>query len=345
MAYTTINKSTDYFNTVLYTGNGSTNAITGVGFQPDWVWIKGRSYIDGHKAYDAVRGVAKDLTPNTTDAEGSTATGLTAFDSDGFTLGSWSNVNRSSETHVSWNWKANGQGSSNTDGSINTTYTSVNTTAGISISSYTGTGATATVGHGLGAVPKVVLIKGRSNTGSWGMYHSSLGATKKIILNDTAAEASSGWMNNTAPTSSVFTVVNDSDVGSSGYTYVAYCFAEKTGYSQFGSYTGNGNADGPFIYTGFKPAFLLAKESSSSGEGWIMLDSVRNPGNLVKNSLQANITQAEETLTTKSADFLSNGFKIRTTDGLQNSNGETYIYMAFAEVPLVGTNNIPALAR
>ena len=349
MAYTTINKSTDHFNTVLYTGNGSTNAITGVGFQPDWVWIKGRSYIDGHKAYDAVRGVAKDLTPNTTDAEGSTATGLTAFDSDGFTLGSWSNVNRSSETHVSWNWKANGQGSSNTDGSINTTYTSVNTTAGFSISQYTGneSGAPKTVGHGLGVVPQVVLIKNLADgTLNWSMYHHKLGNTKVINLNTTGSEStSSAYWNNTTPTTSVFTVNSNHTVNHTGTNFIAYCFAEKTGYSQFGSYTGNGNADGPFIYTGFKPAFLLAKESSSSGEGWIILDSVRNPGNLVKNSLQANITQAEETLTTKSADFLSNGFKIRTTDGLQNSNGETYIYMAFAEVPLVGTNNTPALAR
>ena len=229
MAYTTINKSTDHFNTLLYTGNGSNaHAITGVGFKPDFVWTKNRDHAADHYIHDIVRGVEKAIRPNVTSGTYDTSINLQSFDTDGFTVGTQDGLNKNGDNIVSWNWLAGGsQGSSNTDGSINTTYTSVNATAGISISSYTGTGATATVGHGLGVAPKVVLIKGTSNTGSWGMYHSSIGETKKIILNTTAAEASSGWMNNTAPTNSVFTVINDADVVSNGYTYVAYCFAEK----------------------------------------------------------------------------------------------------------------------
>jgi hypothetical protein len=346
MAYTTINKSTDHFNTKLYTGNDGANAITGVGFQPDWVWLKPRNYADHHRLMDAVRGQYT-IYSNRNVAQDANSSHFTSFDSDGFTLaGSDGGWNSSSYNYVSWNWKAGtGQGSSNTDGSINTTYTSVNTTAGISISSYTGTGATATVGHGLGVAPKVVLIKGTSNTGSWGMYHSSIGETKKIILNSNAAEASSGWMNNTAPTSSVFTVINDADVGSNGYTYVAYCFAEKPGFSKFGKYVGNSLADGAFVYTGFKPAFVMLKYvSPTSGVGnWGMHDGVRDVDNPVQKGLIANGSAVEDTH--DFMDIVSNGFKLRSTSSNRNESGSTYIYMAFAEAPLVGTNNVPATAR
>tara|TARA_A100001201_G_scaffold116016_1_gene99676 strand:- start:2773 stop:3813 length:1041 start_codon:yes stop_codon:yes gene_type:complete len=337
----------DHFKTLLYVGNGSdAHAITGVGFKPDFVWTKNRSSATNNYLHDIVRGVQNAIRTDVTSATYATSINLQSFDSDGFTLGTQDGLNKNGDNIVSWNWLAGGsQGSSNTDGSINTTYTSVNTTAGISISSYTGTGATATVGHGLGVAPKVVIIKGTSNTGTWGTYHTSLGATKKIILNSTAAEASSGWMNNTAPTSSVFTVINDADVGSSGYTYVAYCFAEKTGYSKFGSFVGNGSTNGTFIYTGFKPAFVMLKYSSpTSGVGnWGMHDSARDVDNPVQKGLLANSSAVEDTH--DFMDFFSNGFKLRSTSSNRNESGSTYIFMAFAEEPIVSSNGVPATAR
>ena len=337
----------DHFKTLLYVGNGSNaHAITGVGFKPDFVWTKNRDHAADHYIHDIVRGVEKAIRPNVTSGTYDTSINLQSFDTDGFTVGTQDGLNKNGDNIVSWNWLAGGsQGSSNTDGSINTTYTSVNATAGISISSYTGTGATATVGHGLGVAPKVVLIKGTSNTGSWGMYHSSIGETKKIILNTTAAEASSGWMNNTAPTNSVFTVINDADVGSNGYTYVAYCFAEKKGFSKFGSYVGNGSTDGTFVYTGFKPAFVMLKYASpTSGVGnWGMHDGVRDVDNPVQKGLIANGSAVEDTH--DFMDMMSNGFKLRSTSTNRNESGSTYIYMAFAEEPIVSSNGVPATAR
>ncbi len=346
MAYSSIIKPQDYFNTKLYTGNGSTNALTGVGFQPDMVWMKSRTNNTDHAITDAVRGVTKEIRPNKTDYEDTASNGLTAFGTDGFTLGDWTVVNLNSETYASWNWKANGAGSSNTDGSINTTATSVNTTSGFSISQYTGAGSTSTVGHGLGVAPKVVLIKGLSNSGSWGMYHSSIGADKKIILNSTAAEVASGWMNSTAPTSSVFTVINDSDVGTSGYTYVAYSFAEKQGFSKFGTYTGNGSTDGVFIYTGFKPAFIIFKRTSGT-DNWVMIDNRRLGYNELNYGLFPNTTAVEQTDSDNRFDLLSNGFKIRNSGGYTNTNGQTYVYMAFAESPFVSNvdGGLPTTAR
>ena len=346
MAYSSIIKPQDYFNTKLYTGNGSTNALTGVGFQPDMVWIKSRTNNTDHVITDAVRGVTKEIRPNKTDYEDTASNGLTTFGTDGFTVGDWTVVNLNSETYASWNWKANGAGSSNTDGSINTTATSVNTTSGFSISQYTGAGSTSTVGHGLGVAPKVVLIKGLSNSGSWGMYHSSIGADKKILLNSTAAEVASGWMNSTAPTSSVFTVINDSDVGTSGYTYVAYSFAEKQGFSKFGTYTGNGSTDGVFIYTGFKPAFIIFKRTSGT-DNWVMIDNRRLGYNELNYGLFPNTTAVEQTDSDNRFDLLSNGFKIRNSGGYTNTNGQTYVYMAFAESPFVSNvdGGLPTTAR
>jgi hypothetical protein len=344
MAYTTINKSSDHFNTLLYVGNGSNaHAITGVGFKPDFVWTKNRDSATDHYIHDIVRGVEKAIRTNNNSATYDTSINLQSFDTDGFTLGTQDGLNKNGDNIVSWNWLAGGsQGSSNTDGSINTTYTSVNTTAGISISSYTGTGATATVGHGLGAVPKVVLIKGTSNTGTWGMYHSSLGAGRKIILNTDADDVSSGWMNSTAPTNQVFTVINDTDVGTNGYTYVAYSFAEKTGFSKFGKYTGNGNADGTFVYTGFKPAFVIIRNTSTTGN-WNIMDTARNPGNIISLAVSANTSGADDG--GDFIDILSNGFKPKSTSANRNASDNTYIFLAFAEAPLVGSNNIPCTAR
>ena len=230
MAYTTINKSTDYFNTVTYSGTGSAQSITGVGFKPDWLWIKHREDVSNHKLQDVVRGSTKVIGSNETDAEATVAQGVTSFDSDGFSLGTDVSVNGTGAAGiVGWNWLAGGnQGSSNTAGSINTAYTSVNTTAGFSISKYTGTGSNATVGHGLGVVPKVILIKNLSQANNWAMYHASVGNTKSIQLDGNGAPATSAaYWNNTTPTSSVFTISTGADVNTSGDNYIAYCFAEK----------------------------------------------------------------------------------------------------------------------
>ena len=276
MAYTTINKSTAHFNTKLYTGNASTNAITGVGFQPDWVWLKRRDASGNHNLYDAVRGVTKYLESSSTAPEQTQSYGLTAFGTDGFTLGSNTNMNGNSQTFVSWNWKANGAGSANTNGSINSTV-SVNTTAGFSIVKFVGNATSgATEGHGLGVTPKLVIIKNLDTNGlNWRSYHASLGATKYLELdNNAAAVTASNFMNDTTPTSTVFSLGNGTTPNKSGDNYVAYCFAEKTGYSKFGSYTGNNNADGIFVYLGFKPAFVIIKKTDSTGY-WVIQDNKR----------------------------------------------------------------------
>ena len=347
MAYTTINKSTDYFNTKLYSGNGTNNhAITGVGFQPDWVWIKLRSGADNHILSDAVRGANKQIYTNLTEAEGTATTMLQSFNSDGFSLGTDGAVNNSSGTLTSWNWKANGTGSANTDGTINSTV-SANTTSGFSIVSYTGNGsAGATIGHGLGVKPAMIIIKSRSRSGDdWLVYHKNIGATKDLRLNlSNAATTNSSPFNNTEPTSSLFTVGTGSAVNTNNATNIAYCFVEKQGYSKFGSYTGNGSTDGTFIYTGFKPAFVMLKKTTN--ENWLMLDNKRGAYNFVDEFLQPNTNGAEANHNiTGGIDILSNGMKLRHGDGTMNSSGAEYIYMAFAEAPLVGTNNIPATAR
>ena len=336
MAYTNINKSTDYFNTKLYTGNGSTQSITGVGFQPDWTWIKQRNGTGWHNVYDAVRGSTKRLQTNDTGAESTITNSITSFDSDGFSLGSNGDTNGSSNTTVSWNWLANGTGSANTDGSVNSTV-SVNTTAGFSIVSYTGNGnATDTIGHGLGAVPKMIIVKKLSGVSTWNVYHQAIGNTGALYLNtNDGTTTSSGFWNNTSPTSSVFTYNTTNP-------HIAYCFAEKTGYSKFGSYTGNGNADGTFVYTGFKPAFVMIKYSNAT-ESWYMYDNKRQSYNAQGARLRADANEAEAS--SANFDFLSNGIKIRTSGSAANTSGGSYIYMAFASAPLVGTNNIPATAR
>jgi len=350
MAYSTISKPSLHFNTKLYTGNGSTNAITGVGFQPDWVWIKNRVATSSHNIFDVVRGATKAIFANATDVEATEASRLSAFNSDGFTInGDTSNqTNANGSAFVSWNWKAGGsQGTSNTDGSINTTYTSVNTTAGFSISSYTGTGSAATVGHGLGVAPKMIIVKNLSSSENWGVWHTAIAADKYLGLNQTGAVATnSAIWNNTLPTNTVFSIGNNARTGGS-HNYVAYCFAEKKGYSKFGTYIGNGNADGTFVYTGFKPAFTLIKRDGT--DNWPIHDNRRperggNPNDAV---LRANLSDASYG-GSQGVDFLSNGFKARQNDGEFNNNGSTYIYMAFADEPLVanvGANGIPNTAR
>ena len=344
MAYITFQPN-DYFNTKLHTGNGAEQAITGVGFQPDFTWIKKRNGTAVHYLFDAVRGATYFLNSDQNYANQDNAQSLKSFDSDGFTLGTMAGANNNSDTFVSWNWRAGaGQGSSNTDGTINTTYTSVNTTAGFSISQYTGTGSNATIGHGLGVAPKMVLVKRTNTTGNWTMYHIGSGATKYLYLNQTAAEASaSSIWNDTAPTSSVFSVGTDGEVNASGSTYVAYCFASVKGFSKFGVYYGDASADGPFIYTGFKPGLIILKRAGNAGNNWNMIDSVRNPSNDVDKILFPSSNDAE--VTTTVADINSTGFKIRLTSSGWNHNQDKFIYMAFAEEPLVSSNNIPATAR
>ena len=356
MAYTTINKSSDYFNTKLYTGNATDDtAITGVGFTPSFLWGKNRTDAGtNHFLIDAVRGVTKELNTNNTSAEGTDATLIKSFDSDGFTLGDGS-LNQSAKNFVTWNWKANGQGSSNTDGSINTTYTSANTTAGFSISQYTGTGANATVGHGLGVAPSMMIFKNRDRGDyGWRVYHKSLGATKNLNLQTTgASETSSSRFNDTEPTSSVFSIGTDLALNTSSQNIIAYCFAPVKGYSAMGSYTGNGSAtDGTFVYTGFVPAFVICKVTSTT-DNWMMFtnkigSSTDNTSgfNIHSRILEANGSGAEQSVGSgQGIDFVSNGFKIREDNGNLNGSGATYIYMAFAEAPLVGSNNIPCTAR
>jgi len=333
----------DYFNTKLYTGTGSSNAITGVGFQPDWTWIKCRTDAQNHALYDAVRGVQKKISSSSTAAEATATTELSAFGSDGFTVLTDGQVNASGQTYASWNWLANGQGSANSDGTITTTYTSANTTSGLSIIKYTGTGSNATIGHGLGSAPSVVICKQLNATQQWINYHKAIGATKYLHLNatDAAATSSTVW-NDTDPTSSVFSVGTAVNCNGSGNTYVAYCFAEKKGFSKFGSYTGNGNADGTFIYTGFAPAFIITKITSGV-DSWFMYDNKRSPFNVRGKYLVADGTGTDSNA--DAYDFLSNGFKVKSTATSFNGNGSTYVYMAFAEAPLVSSNGVPAVAR
>jgi hypothetical protein len=349
MAYTNIDLPTDYFNTILYTGTGASNARTGVGFQPDWVWIKERSGAADHGLYDAVRGVTKQLESNTTTAETTEATGLTAFGTDGFTVGALAQLNTSGDTYVSWNWLGANTTASNTAGTITSTV-SANTTSGFSIVSYTGTGATATVGHGLGVTPKMLIVKKRDSAGTdWTVWGSILGGTvgsEKITLEGTGAKTTglnSSWFNNTAPTSTLFTIGTQSDLNGSGGTYIGYCFADVKGYSKFGSYTGNGSTNGTFVYTGFKPAFVLLKTSSLAGENWVMFDNKRSTFNVVNGRLFPNLANAESTAA-NILDFLSNGFKLRNADSSVNT-ANTYIYMAFAENPFVTSGGIPVTAR
>jgi hypothetical protein len=346
MSYTTINKSTDYFNTKLYSGNGSTQAITGVGFQPDWCWFKGRNFADNHVSIDSVRGTNKAVYQDTTSAETTQTHYFTSFDSDGYTLGNSGIMNGSSKTYASWNWKANGAGVANTDGTITSTV-SANTTSGFSIVKYTGTNSNSTIGHGLGAVPKMIIIKNINSGYEWCVYHDALAANENLQLNTTVAAAQSDvgdvW-NSTAPTNTTFGVGgNKIYTNYQGENYIAYCFAEKTGYSKFGSYTGNGNADGPFIYTGFKPAFVMFKNTSSA-LFWQIHDTARDPFNEVQKRLAPNSSDQEGSGSIP-IDFLSNGIKLRTTATTWNESGSNFIYMAFAEAPLVGTNNVPCTAR
>ena len=347
MAYTTINKPTEHFNTKLYTGNGGTQTISGIGFQPDFTWVKSRNYAYYHYLQDAVRGSSNVLYTNNNDAEATGVTaGISAWNSDGYVTGSQGALNGNGKTFVAWNWKANGTGSANTVGSINSTV-SANTTSGFSIVSYTGNGGSTpkTVGHGLGVAPKMIIIKPRNLTYDWMTYNENVGATKGMCLNTTQAPFTSSNFNDTAPTTSVFSVKNNATNETNG-NYIAYCFAEKQGFSKFSSYIGNGNNDGTFVYTGFKPAFVLVKRTDAVAN-WSLIDNTRDPFNVTYHFLEPNVSDVEFTPSGPQAafDFCSQGFKCRSTNGSINASGGSYVYMAFAEAPLVGNNNVPCTAR
>ena len=347
MAYTTINKSTDYFNTKLYTGNSTgstTQAITGVGFQPDWVWLKSRDTAERHWLVDAVRGVTKGICSHTTDAEFSNIS-MVSFDSNGFTVGTDNySINKNNDKYASWNWKANGAGSANTSGSINSTV-SANTTAGFSIVKYTGTGANATVGHGLGSPPKMILTKNlQQNNEGWLVYHASMGNTQRAWLNATGSFGTdaTAW-NSTTPTDDVFSIGTNWGSNGNGHPMIAYCFAEKTGYSKMGKYTGNNSDDGPFIWCGFKPKFVFIKNTHDA-TNWSVTDDFRDGYNTAGNKILYPNTSGTEDSSYAPIDHLSNGFKIRLNTEGYNGNGGDYIYMAIGQ-SLVGSNNVPCTAR
>jgi hypothetical protein len=345
MAYTTIDKSDDYFNTKLYTGNGSaTHAITGVGFQPDFVWIKDRVEVYDHHLFDAVRGGGNSLYSNDSVTENTYTTDI-SFNSDGFTTagvgsGAINYINQNTHTFASWNWKANGAGVSNTDGT-QTAQVSANTTSGFSIVTFAEAasyGGYISFGHGLGVAPNVVIYRQYDNTSNWQVYHSALGTGKLIQLNTTgAADTDTYWGTIDSSVVNVWESLQSPTKNS-----IAYCFAEKKGFSKFGSYTGNGNADGTFVYTGFKPAFVMLKRTNDTAH-WQMQDSKRIGFNPENERLYASDSAAEQTI--NFIDLLSNGFKCITTDAGANGSGDNFIYMAFAENPFVTSTSIPTTAR
>jgi len=347
-----IDKPSDYFETKLYTGTQQARNITGLDFAPNWVWIKKRTGASGtsnHYLFDSVRGASKTLFSNATNAEDTNTNSLTAFNSDGFSLGNDTDVNVNNGTFVSWNWKA---GASFTNDASGTGIGSIdsagsfNNDSGFSIVSYTGTGSNGTIKHGLNTAPKVVILKSRSDAQNWmvGMnINSSINFTDALALNQNyALEDYAGYWNDTAPTSSVVSLGSHNNTNGSSKTYIAYCFAEKKGYSKFGSYVGNGNANGTFTYLGFKPAWVMTKISSATGQ-WGIADIKRGV------APSGKFLFADSNAATNNApnnfDFLSNGFKPRADYAAMNTSGATYIYMAFAENPFTTSTGVPATAR
>ena len=352
MAYTTIDDPSAYFHTQLHTGTGSAQTVTNDAnagdFKPDWIWVKNRDDTDSHMLSDSNRGSTKALTSQDNIAEFTPTNGDLAFLTDGYSFGSNNNYNRSSDKFVAWQWKANGgTTSTNTSGTSNSTV-QANTTAGFSIVTRVGTGsAGATYGHGLGKKPDVIINKEYDATNDWYSYWRVMGdGTHWILLDTTGAKVDDANMwNDTAPTSTVFSVGNSGGSNGSSRNYLAYCFTAIQGFSKFGSYKGNGNADGTFVYTGFKPAFLIIKAASRTGE-WVMLTGKIATGtnsNPLTDAIYAHTNAAETG--TFTLDFLSNGFKIRHTSNATNGSGETYIYMAFAEHPFVSSEGVPVTAR
>ena len=347
MAYTTINKSTDFFNTKLYTGNGSTQTITGVGFQPDFMWIKERSGTSSHALINALSGINKKLISNSTAAESTETNYITAVSNDGFSVGQNNGINQSGITNVAWNWVGGTAVSGNTGGSgTSRSFTGrINTTSKFGIYTYQGNGTGGhTIPHGLGAVPTMILTKRINAAELWPVYHQAITASKFMRLNtdQDQGNATNRW-NGTEPTSTVFTLGSEGEVNGTNDYYLTYVFCDVPGYSKMGSYTGNGNADGTFVYTGMKPSFVMTKKTNDFSQ-WTMFDNKRDPFNYIRRRLQANLSNAENTDDNQDFDILSNGFKSRRSAGDWNSSGDNFIYMAFGQ-SIVGTNNIPCNAR
>jgi len=329
MAYTTIDDPSAYFQVTLYTGDGSTtNAITNGGnsdLQPDMVWLKDRGAANWHSITDVARGHSKAIFPNEDDAEDSSNAYVKAFNSDGFTLGSaGSDVNANNNTYVSWQWKESA-------------------TSGFDIVTFTGNQTARTISHSLSAKPEWLWIKNREKVESWHTQHGALGATKTAESNTTGAfgTGSTIW-NDTEPTTSVFSVGNNGNINETGSGIVVFLWASKQGFSKFGSYSGNGNADGAFVYTGFKPAFVMIKRTNATSN-WRIFDNKRLGYNSSNSQSYPNLANAEDTGT--NLDFYSNGFKLLSTSGDINNGSGTYIYMAFAEQPFVTSTGVPATAR
>jgi len=359
MAYTTIDNPELYFQVKIYTGNGGTQSITFDGsedMQPDFLWVKGRSVAEGHYIQDSVRGVTKHLHTQNTDAEVTDTGVVTALNSDGFSLGDEGDVNSDGGTFVAWAWKAgtsfSNDASATSVGTIDSTG-SINTTAGISIISYTGTGSAGTIAHGLDSTPQMIILKNRTDDSSsfWGVYHHSSFVNASdpnvLYLNSTGAASDDTNVFGTSTTfsSTVFSVGDYNGSNGSSDNIIAYCFAEKQGFSKFGSFEGNGNAAGPFVYCGFRPAFVMIKDFDNSGNSWLISDNKRNTFNVADDRLFADLNNAENQPSDSGGiDFVSNGFKVRTNDGSTNASG-TRIFMAFAEQPFVNSNGVPCNAR
>ena len=356
MAYTTIDDPSAYFQTALWSGDGSTNnAITNDGnsnLQPDFVWIKKRTNADDHILANTSSGATKYLIPNTTGTEQTYSGNVKSFDSNGFTVGDGNQINQGSNTFVGWQWKANGGTTTTNDasstgvGTIDSVY-QANTTAGFSIVTHTGSGSAGNIAHGLGAVPEWILTKNRSQAASWANYHVGIGNGYYLELDtDDAKESASSVWGDTTPSSTTFRVGGaNTKNNSSSNNFVSFCFTPIQGYSKFGSYTGNGNADGPFVYTGFKPAWLLIKNTAADAN-WMLLDNKRDPFNDATPAyMDVDLNNAENTSSDAPIDFLSNGFKVRTTSSIRNPNGEIVVYMAFAESPFVSSEGVPTTAR
>ena len=343
MAYSVIDKHSSFMNPLKYTGDASTQAVTGVGFQPDIVWIKNMSTTSDWSGYDSVRGTTKALMQDNNGEEQTYATGLTAFGADGFTVGAQAIVNGSGNSIASMNWKAGTTSGIAGSPSITPTSYSFNSTSGVSVIAYTGTGSAGTLPHGLGVAPELIIQKNLADAENWQVYHKSMGATKYMTLNTTNAESAqtSRW-NDTAPTSTLFTIGSDSSVNGSGENCIAYCFAPVKGFSKFNYFKGNAEANGPMIYTGFKPAFLVIKRMNAGADyGWGVYDNKRAGYNDNNRTLYFT-TSAEDG--GGYVNFFSNGFKMISSSAWQNSSNNLFLYWAFGQ-PIVGSNGVTATAR
>jgi len=337
----------DFYNTKLYTGTGVSNAITGVGFQPDFTWIKNRDAADNHILTDAATGATKYMSSNITTALTTNAESLKSFDSDGFTVGTYGDVNTNTEDYVSWNWKA-GTTTGLSGGTITPSAYSINTTSGFGVYAYTGTGSNATIAHGLGVAPTFMMVKRLNSTDSWRVYHSGIGPTKYMTLNSTAAETTEATIwNSTAPDATVFSIGTDSSTNTSTNTYIAYVFAPIKGFSAFNMYQGQADANGPFCYTGFRPAMVIFKKSGSgSAANWQLANtqmSSAGGANVINRQMLPDTADTPQT--ENSVDLLSTGFKIRNGAAHMNQNLQPFIYAAFAEFPTVSSNDVPTVAR